>query len=50
VAVLDANQVIELKKAAAELTASMIDNHSDDWDDEDVAQAFKTIYAAVRDA
>lgn len=49
-AVLDTNQEIELKKVAAQLTGSMLDNHSADWDDEDVAQAFKTIYAVVRDA
>jgi len=39
-----------LKKVAAELTASMLDNHSGDWDDDETAQAFRTIYQAVRDA
>jgi hypothetical protein len=41
---------IELKRIAAQLTASMLDNHNGDWDDEETAQAFRTIYAAVRDA
>ncbi len=40
---------IELKKAAALLTASMLDNHSGDWDGEQTAQAFRTIYQALRD-
>jgi hypothetical protein len=50
VAIIDANQEIELKKVAAQLTASMLDNNSGDWDDAETAEAFKTIYAAVRDA
>jgi hypothetical protein len=41
---------IELKKIAAALTASMLDNHSDDWDDVATAKAFKMIYDAVRQA
>lgn len=49
-AIVDANQEIELKKIAADLTASMLDNHSGDWDDEETAKAFQTIYTAVRDA
>lgn len=41
---------IELKRIAAQLTMSMLDNHNDDWDDEQTAKAFRTIYLAVRDA
>ncbi len=41
---------IELKKIAAQLTAAMLDNHNGDWDDAMTAEAFRTIYAAVRDA
>jgi hypothetical protein len=41
---------LEMKKIAAELTISMLDNHSADWDDDAVAKAFRTIYAAVRTA
>jgi len=41
---------IELKKIAAQLTASMLDNHNGDWDDAETAQAFRTIYEAVRNA
>ena len=48
-AILDEQQ-IELKKIAAELTMSMLDNHSADWDDEQTAAAFKKIYEAVRSA
>jgi len=47
---LSNQEQIELKKVAAELTASMLDNHSGDWDDDETAQAFRTIYQAVRDA
>jgi len=43
-------QQIELKKIAATLTMSMLDNHSEDWDDEQTAAAFKKIYDAVRSA
>jgi hypothetical protein len=43
-------QEIALKQIAAQLTASMLDNHSGDWDDEETAKAFLTIYRAVRDA
>ncbi len=39
---------IELKRIAAELTASMLDNHNGNWNDADVARAFRTIYEAVR--
>jgi len=48
--VLDDQSVLELKKIAAMLTDTMVDNHSGDWDDQDVARAFLTIYAVVRDA
>jgi hypothetical protein len=41
---------IELKKIAAQLTASMLDNHNGDWDDAETAQAFRVISTAVRDA
>jgi len=40
---------IELKRIASQLTQSMLDNHSKDWDDEAVAAAFRKIYAAVRE-
>jgi hypothetical protein len=46
-AILDERD-IELKKIAAQLTASMLDNHSGDWDDADTARAFQTLYAAVK--
>ena len=39
---------IELKKLAVQLTCSMLDNHNGDWDDEDTARAFKTLYDAVK--
>jgi|HubBroStandDraft_5_1064220.scaffolds.fasta_scaffold2455157_1 hypothetical protein len=48
-AILDERE-IELKKIAAQLTASMLDNHSGDWDDAATAKAFKTIYEAVKSA
>ncbi len=41
---------VELKRIAAQLTASMLDNHNADWDDVAVAKAFATIYLAVRNA
>jgi hypothetical protein len=44
------DRTIELKRIAASLTESMLDNHNGDWDDKAVAKAFQTIYAAVRDA
>lgn len=43
-------KTLELKRIAAELTASMLDNHNGDWDDVAAARAFVTIYSAVRDA
>ena len=46
-AILDERE-IELKKIAAQLTCSMLDNHSGDWDDEETAQAFRTLYEAVK--
>ncbi len=48
-AILDERE-IELKKIAADLTASMLDNHNAEWDDTATAKAFSTIYQAVRDA
>jgi hypothetical protein len=47
---LSTQEQIELKKIAAELTASMLDNHSGDWNDQQTALAFRAIYQAVRDA
>jgi hypothetical protein len=43
-------QEIQLKQVAAQLVASMLDNHSGDWDDKDTARAFLTIYQAVKSA
>jgi hypothetical protein len=48
-AILDERE-IELKKIAAQLTASMLDNHNGDWDDEATAKAFRTLYEAVKSA
>jgi hypothetical protein len=48
-AILDQRE-IELKKIAAQLTASMLDNHNGDWDEAATAKAFKTIYEAVKSA
>ena len=48
-AILDERD-IEPKRIAAQLTASMLDNHNGDWDDVATAKAFKTIYDAVRQA
>ena len=42
------DQEIQLKQIAAQLTASMLDNNNDDWDDKDTARAFRTIYDAVK--
>ena len=44
------DQDIQLKQIAAQLTASMLDNNNDDWDDKDTARAFNTIYQAVKNA
>lgn len=44
------DKTIELKRIAASLTESMLDNHNGDWDDAAVAKAFRTIFTAVRDA
>jgi hypothetical protein len=41
---------IALKKIAAQLTAAVLDNHNDDWDEAMTAQAFRTIYESIRDA
>ncbi len=43
-------QDIQLKQIAAQLTASMLDNHNGDWNDQDTARAFQTIYQAVKNA
>jgi hypothetical protein len=43
-------QEIQLKQIAAQLVASMLDNHSGDWDDKDTARAFATLYQAVKNA
>jgi hypothetical protein len=43
-------QDIQLKQIAAQLTASMLDNHNGDWNDQDAARAFQTIYQAVKNA
>lgn len=40
-AITGPDQALELKRIAAELTASMLDNHSDDWDDEAVAKRLR---------
>jgi hypothetical protein len=48
-ALLDERE-IELKKIAAQLTASMLDNHTGDWDDAATAKAFRTLYEAVKGA
>ncbi|MBC5823259.1 MAG: hypothetical protein GIW99_04775 [Candidatus Eremiobacteraeota bacterium] len=42
------DQHLELKRIAADLVTSMLDNHNGDWDDAAVARAFGTIYAAVK--
>jgi len=47
---LSPDQEIQLKQIAAQLTASMLDNHNGDWDDKDTARAFLTIYQAVKNA
>ena len=44
------DQDVQLKHIAAQLTASMLDNHNGDWDDKDTARAFLTIYQAVKNA
>ncbi len=44
------DEEIQLKQIAAQLTASMLDNHSGDWNDEGTARAFRTIYEAVKNA
>jgi hypothetical protein len=46
-ALLDERE-IELKKLAVQLTNAMLDNHNGNWDDEDTAKAFLTLYNAVR--
>jgi hypothetical protein len=45
---MTSDQEIQLKKIAAELTISMLDNHSGDWDDDQTAEAFRKIYEAVK--
>jgi hypothetical protein len=44
------DQEIQLKQIAAQLVVSMLDNHSGDWNDEETARAFTTIYQAVKSA
>jgi hypothetical protein len=44
------DQDIQLKQIAAQLTASMLDNNNDDWDDKDTARAFNTIFQAIKNA
>jgi hypothetical protein len=44
------DQEIQLKQVAAQLVASMLDNHNGDWDDQATAKAFRTIYEAVKSA
>ena len=41
---------LKLKAIAAQLTASMLDNHNGNWDDKDTARAFETIYRALKNA
>jgi hypothetical protein len=43
-------QDIQLEQIAAQLVASMLDNHNGDWNDRDTARAFQTIYQAVKNA
>jgi len=44
------DQEIQLKQIAAQLVASMLDNHNGDWDDAATAKAFRTLYEAVKSA
>ncbi len=44
------DQEIALKKIAADLTMSMLDNHNGDWNDDETAAAFVKIFAAVKNA
>jgi hypothetical protein len=44
------DQDIQIKQIAAQLVASMLDNHNGEWDDKDTARAFATIYQAVKNA
>lgn len=43
-------QEMQLREIAAQLTATMLDNHSGDWDDEETAAAFVKIYTAIKNA
>ena len=42
------DQEIQLKAIAGKLVAAMLDNHNGDWDDQETAKAFRTIYEAVK--
>ena len=44
------DQDIQLKHIAAQLTGSMIENNSDEFDAEATVKAFLTIYQAVKSA
>ncbi len=41
---------IEIKRIAAQLTASMLDDHNGDPDDRETARAFEVIFAAIEAA
>ena len=43
-------QEIQLKQIAAQLVKTMLENHSGDWDDKETAEAFLTLYQAVKNA
>jgi hypothetical protein len=47
---ISTDPAIALKQLATQLTASMLDNNNDDWDDKDTARAFNTIYQAIKSA
>ncbi len=47
---IDTEREIALKQIAAELVRTMLDNHSGDWDHDETARAFVTIYEAVESA
>ena len=47
-AMMTPDQEIQLKEIAARLVASMLDNHNGDWDEQQTAKAFRTMYDAVK--
>ena len=47
---LSTDPAIATKQLAVQLTASMLDNNNDDWDDKDTARAFNMIYQAIKNA